>query len=51
MSRLWKEILSTLESLVVPPLSDQPTEMRPLSEKEIDVVYKWLGVRCPCSYL
>ncbi|GAA6018841.1 hypothetical protein JCM11491_006882 [Sporobolomyces phaffii] len=41
--RLWKEILTTVEGLLVPPLSDRPTEMRPLSEKEVDVVYKWLG--------
>lgn len=45
ISRLWKEILSTLEALIVPPLSDQPTEMKPLSETEIDIVFKWLGVR------
>lgn len=45
ISRLWKDILSTLEALIVPPLSDQPTEMKPLSEKEIDIVFKWLGVR------
>ncbi len=51
--RLWKEILTTIEGLLVPPLSDRPTEMRPLSEKELDVVYKWLGVssRCPASLL
>ncbi|GAA5951064.1 hypothetical protein JCM21900_005712 [Sporobolomyces salmonicolor] len=41
--RLWKDILTTIEGLLVPPLSDRPTEMRPLSEKEVDVVYKWLG--------
>lgn len=44
ISRLWKEILSTIEALIVPPLSDQRTEMKPLSEKEIDIVFKWLGV-------
>lgn len=51
--RLWKEILTTIEGLLVPPLSDRPTEMRPLSEKELDVVYKWLGVSgcCPLSRL
>ncbi|GAA6019542.1 hypothetical protein JCM10207_003737 [Rhodosporidiobolus poonsookiae] len=43
INRLWKEILTTIEGLLVPPLSDRPTEMRPLSEKEVDVVYKWLG--------
>ena len=30
---------------MLPPLSDQPTEMRPLSEKELDIVYKWRQVR------
>ncbi|GAA5923191.1 hypothetical protein JCM3775_007461 [Rhodotorula graminis] len=41
--RLWKDILTQIEGLLVPPLSERPTEMRPLSEKEVDVVYKWLG--------
>ncbi|GAA5827609.1 hypothetical protein JCM11251_001755 [Rhodosporidiobolus azoricus] len=43
INRLWKDILTTIEGLLVPPLSDRPTEMRPLSEREVDVVYKWLG--------
>lgn len=43
MHRLWKEILTTLESLILPPLSDRPTEMRPLEDKEVDIVFKWLG--------
>lgn len=47
--RLWKDILATIESMVVPPLSDQPTEMKPLNEREIDTVYKWLKVSSlPC---
>ncbi|GAA6054101.1 hypothetical protein JCM3770_006173 [Rhodotorula araucariae] len=41
--RLWKDILTQIEGLLVPPLSERSTEMRPLSEKEVDVVYKWLG--------
>lgn len=44
ISRLWKDILSTIEALIVPPLSDTPTEMKPLSDKEVDIVFKWLGV-------
>lgn len=48
--RLWKDILTQIEGLLVPPLSERPTEMRPLSEKEVDVVYKWLGVRLPLLY-
>ncbi|KAF2150630.1 C2 domain-containing protein [Myriangium duriaei CBS 260.36] len=42
MTRLWKEVLTTLESLLVPPLSDKPSQQRPLTSQEVDVVYKWL---------
>ncbi|KAG0145343.1 hypothetical protein CROQUDRAFT_658787 [Cronartium quercuum f. sp. fusiforme G11] len=42
MSKIWKEILSIIDGLLLPPLSDQPSDMRPLSEKEVDVVLKWL---------
>jgi len=40
--KLWKEILSTVESLLVPPLSETPSNMKPLTEKEVDIVFKWL---------
>lgn len=43
-SRLWKDILTTIEGLIVPPLSHKPTEMKLLSEKEIEIVFKWLRV-------
>ena len=42
MTRLWKEVLGTIESLLVPPLSDKPSAQRPLSQQELDVVFKWL---------
>ncbi|KAI0021477.1 hypothetical protein F4780DRAFT_737527 [Xylariomycetidae sp. FL0641] len=42
MTRLWKEVLMAIEALVVPPLSDKPSTQRPLNQKELDVVYKWL---------
>ncbi|KAG9029922.1 hypothetical protein FRB95_004718 [Tulasnella sp. JGI-2019a] len=42
MVKVWKEVLATLENLLVPPLSDTPTDMSPLSEKEVDIVFKWL---------
>ena len=42
MTRLWKEVLMAIESLLVPPLSDKPSNQRPLTEKELEVVYKWL---------
>jgi len=43
--RLWKEILLAIEDMIVPPLSDRPSEMRPLTDGELDVVLKWLKVR------
>lgn len=45
MTKIWKEVLVVVESLLVPALSDQPTELKPLSDKEVDVVFKWLKVR------
>ncbi|KAI0175693.1 hypothetical protein GGR52DRAFT_324741 [Hypoxylon sp. FL1284] len=42
MTRLWKEVLMAIEALLVPPLSDKPSNQRPLSQRELDVVYKWL---------
>ena len=42
MTRLWKEVLVTVEGLLVPPLSDKPSAQRPLGQQEVDVVYKWL---------
>lgn len=44
MTRLWKEVLVTIEGLLVPPLSDKLSAQRPLSSQEVDVVYKWLQV-------
>lgn len=42
MTRLWKEVLLALESLLVPPISDKLSNQRPLSQQEMDVVFKWL---------
>jgi hypothetical protein len=42
MTRLWKEVLLALEGLLVPPLSDKPSSQRPLTQQELDVVFKWL---------
>ena len=44
MSRLWKEVLATIESLVVPPLSDKPSQQRQLNQQELDIVFKWLQI-------
>ncbi|KAM5351680.1 hypothetical protein ACJ41O_004403 [Fusarium nematophilum] len=42
MARLWKEVLMVMENLLVPPLSEKPSLQRPLSRKELDIVYHWL---------
>lgn len=44
MTRVWKEILNVIEGLLIPPLSDKPSELKPLSDKEVDIVFKWLKV-------
>ena len=44
MTRVWKEILTIIEGLLVPPLSDTSSEMKPLSDKEVDIAFKWLKV-------
>jgi C2 domain/MUN domain len=50
MTRLWKEVLVTIESLLVPPLSDKPSQQKPLTQFELDIVFKWLQV-CEISFL
>lgn len=47
MMKLWKEILTTLEGLLIPPLSASPTDMTPLTDKEVDIVMKWREVSQP----
>jgi hypothetical protein len=42
MTRIWKEVLVTVESLLVPPLSDKPSQQKALTQQELDVVFKWL---------
>lgn len=42
MTRLWKEVLVTIEGLLVPPLSDKASQQKPLNQQELDVVFKWL---------
>lgn len=52
MMRVWKEILVIIEGLLIPPLSKLSSDMKPLSDKEVDIVFKWLKVRviflCTC---
>lgn len=49
MMKLWKEILTTLEGLLIPPLSASPTDLAPLTDKEVDIVMKWREVRLDWS--
>jgi hypothetical protein len=40
ITRVWKEILTTIEGLLIPPLSETPSDMKPLTDKEVDIVFK-----------
>lgn len=42
MTRIWKEVLATIEGLLVPPLSDKPSQQKALTQQELDIVFKWL---------
>ncbi|KAG8902226.1 hypothetical protein FRC00_000142 [Tulasnella sp. 408] len=42
MAKIWKEMLATIEDLLVPPLANVPSDMKPLTDKEVDIVFKWL---------
>ncbi|KAH9062605.1 hypothetical protein EDB83DRAFT_2384982 [Lactarius deliciosus] len=42
MTRVWKDILATIEALLIPPLSEMSSDMKPLTDKEVDIVFKWL---------
>ena len=46
MSRLWKQVLVTIEGLLVPPLSDKLSQQKPLTRQELDIVFKWQQVGC-----
>ncbi|ORX53565.1 hypothetical protein DM01DRAFT_1322519 [Hesseltinella vesiculosa] len=40
--KLWKDILTSLESVILPPLSELQSDLTPLDEYEMHVVFKWL---------
>ncbi|KAG9248450.1 hypothetical protein BJ878DRAFT_488357 [Calycina marina] len=42
MTRLWKEVLVAVEGLLVPPLADKPSMQKPVTQQEMDIVFKWL---------
>ncbi|KAI7861970.1 hypothetical protein BDF14DRAFT_1737371 [Spinellus fusiger] len=39
---IWKDILITLESVLLPPLSEHLSEVKPLDDYEFHIVFKWL---------
>lgn len=43
MTKVWKEVLNTIDGILLPPLSDAPSDMSQLSGKEVEVVFKWLS--------
>lgn len=42
MDRLWKRVLNTLISLLIPPLSEKEITVEPLTSPQLAVVFKWL---------
>lgn len=44
MNKVWKEILIIIEGLLVPSLGDAPSSLKPLHDRELDIVFKWLRV-------
>lgn len=43
MSKTWRVVLQTVESLLLPPLSDKRTTQTQLSQTETDIVFTWLS--------
>lgn len=43
MTKVWKEVLNTIDAILLPPLSDSPSDLSQLSGKEVEVVFKWLS--------
>lgn len=41
---IWEQILTTLEGVMLPPLSEQLSNMKPLDDHELRIVLKWLEV-------
>ncbi|CAN6608867.1 hypothetical protein TRVA0_004S00320 [Trichomonascus vanleenenianus] len=43
MTQTWKVVLHTIESLLLPPLSDKRTSQHQLTAAEADIVFTWLS--------
>jgi hypothetical protein len=44
LEQIWKAVLQSIENLLVPALSAQPTKMKPLKEAEVDLLMESLKV-------
>lgn len=44
MTAVWKRVVDTLLSLLIPPLSDKESHTEPPSPQEVTVVFQWLKV-------
>jgi hypothetical protein len=42
--KIWDQILKSLEGIMLPPLSEQLSDIKPLDDYELHVVLKWLEV-------
>ncbi|CEP08882.1 hypothetical protein [Parasitella parasitica] len=40
--KIWEQILKTLDSILLPPLSEDLSDMEPLDDYQLHVVLKWL---------
>ncbi|KAG1220457.1 hypothetical protein G6F35_006694 [Rhizopus arrhizus] len=40
--KIWKDILMILDEMLLPPLSEQVSDMVPLDIYELDIVFKWI---------
>lgn len=43
--KIWQEILRTLDGILLPPLSEYLSDLKPLDMYELHVVFKWLEVK------
>ncbi|UZJ54161.1 hypothetical protein CBS101457_003481 [Exobasidium rhododendri] len=44
LTKVWKEVLNTIDGILLPPLSESTSDMNQLSGREVEVVFKWLSM-------
>jgi hypothetical protein len=44
LAKVWKEVLNTIDGILLPPLSETTSDMHQLSGREVEVVFKWLSM-------